>query len=97
MSYRYPHADDSDENGFAESLQVQPSTSVPGQAPLAAYDSDGDVFEEATEEDSDGESDAGVDEEDDDDDDDDEFHGLCTLHACLASPGIRAFVATDPR
>lgn len=80
MSYRYPHADDSDENGFGESLQT-PQASAPQFH--ASEGSEDDVFEdsethnvETTEDDDDD------DDEDDDyedmDDEEDEYHGLCT-------------------
>lgn len=78
MSYRYPHEDDSDENGFGESLQQ-----ASGAQPHASSDSDDDVFEPATEvteddqdEDEDDDSDyQDDDDEDEDEDDEDAFHG----------------------
>lgn len=77
MSYRYPHADDSDENGFGDSLQT-PHAST--SQPRAADDSEGDVFEdsethnlETTEDDGDEDDDDYEEEEDEED----EYHGLC--------------------
>lgn len=84
MSHRYPHQDDSDENGFGESLQ-QSSTAQPHDAD----GSDDDVFQESethnnvetTEDDEDDEDDPNY-EEDDDDGQDAEFYGSC----CLLAP-----------
>jgi hypothetical protein len=79
MSYRYPHEDDSDENGFGESLQQSL-----GAQPHESSDSDDDVFEpatEVTEDDQDAdENDSNHEDEDDEDEDEDEdnedaFHG----------------------
>lgn len=77
MSYRYPHEDDSDENGFGESLQQSL-----GAQPHDSSDSDDDVFEPATEvtedDQDDDENDSDYEDEDDEDedeDDDDAFHG----------------------
>ena len=80
MSYRYPHEDDSDENGFGESLQQSSAAQ-----PLDSSDSEYDVFErapEVTEDDQDEEEEEDDDsdyeddgEEDDDEDDEDTFHG----------------------
>lgn len=72
MSYRYPHEDDSDENGFGESLQQSS-----GAQPHDSTDSDNDVFEPATEvtEDDQDEEDDDSDYEDEDEDGEDEFHG----------------------
>ena len=42
MSYRYPHQDDSDENGFGESLQPSRSQARDSHA---SESSDDDVFE----------------------------------------------------
>lgn len=76
MSYRYPHEDDSDENGFGESLQQSS-----GAQPHDSSDSDDDVFEPATEvteddQDEDENDSDYEDEEDEDEDEDDEdaFH-----------------------
>ncbi|KUI73181.1 LEC14B protein [Cytospora mali] len=44
MSYRYPHQDDSDENGFGETMQQSS-----GAQPPDSSDSDSDVFEPASE------------------------------------------------
>lgn len=92
MSYRYPHEDDSDENGFGESLQ-QPS----GAKNDDSSDSDNDVFEPATEvteddqdeDEEDDDSDYEDEGEDDEEDEDDEdaFHGqswpLCFCYDSL--------------
>lgn len=79
MSYRYPHEDDSDENGFGESLQQSS-----GAQPHDSSDSDDDVFEPATEvtedDQDDDENDSDYEDEDDEDEDDedeDAFHGQC--------------------
>lgn len=89
MSYRYPHADDSDENGFGESLQApEASTSQPR---AASDGSEGDVFEDSethnnleTTEDDDDEDDEDGDYEDVEDEED-EFHGLYTNRAASTS------------
>lgn len=89
MSYRYPHQDDSDENGFGESLQQSATSAQP-------RDSDGsenDVFEESethnfeTTDDNEDEDEDEEDpdyEEEEDEDDDDEYHGAscCAIQPC---------------
>lgn len=85
MSYKYPHQDDSDENGFGESLQQAASSAQPH----GSDGSDNDVFEESethnletTEDDEDeDEDDPDFEEEEEGDDDDDEYHGAsCCKH-----------------
>lgn len=97
MSYRYPHQDDSDENGFGESIQ-QSSGYQP--APVADdSDDDEDVFEPAAEaseaqnletgEDDEDEEDPDY-EQDEEEDEDEEFHGSCFCAARVSCP------KTDP-
>jgi len=73
MSYRYPHADDSDENGFGNSSQDAQSQSLqphPEQHRVAD-DSDADeVFEDSEAHNS------NHDDIDDIDGEEDEYHGL---------------------
>lgn len=79
MSYRYLHQDDSDEDGFGESLQ-QSSTAQPRDADTSVDD----VFHEsathnnreAPEDDNEDDSDPDY-EDDDDDGQDAEFYGVC--------------------
>lgn len=82
MSYRYPHQDDSDENGYGESLQApQASTSQPR---AASDGSENDVFEdsethnnlETTEDDDDDDDEDEDGDYEDVEDEEDEFHGL---------------------
>lgn len=88
MSYRYPHEDDSDENGFGESLQQSS-----GAQPQDSDSSEDDVFEPATEvteddqdEDDDDSDYQDEDDEDEDEDDEDAFHGQwCSLSLCADS------------
>lgn len=98
MSYRYPHEDDSDENGFGESLQQSS-----GAQPHDSSDSDDDVFEPATEvtedDQDDDESDSDYDDdeggEEDDEDDEDAFHGQWwPLNSCLDSLGLTSPIQT---
>lgn len=74
MSYRYPHQDDSDENGFGQSLQGpsrpaetqdNPEERAPGVSGLIEEIDDGDDDHEVR------------DEETDEDEDDQDFHGKC--------------------
>lgn len=97
MSYRYPHEDDSDENGFGESLQQSS-----GAQPHDSSDSDDDVFEPATEvteddQDEDENDSDYEDEEDEDEDEDDEdaFHGQWwPLSSCADSLSLTDRVLT---
>lgn len=79
MSYRYPHQDDSDENGFGESLQGASQTSsstntgrLLGRRTAAAVDRENDDFQPAVETQRDDDDDDG---DPDEEDEDVVFHG----------------------